>query len=434
MTSEGNTIELRGSPAQSLWMATLGFFVGFAAVSLFGPTAKELKLLLELDRLEQGLLIAVPALTGSLLRVPFAAWVDTSGGRKPFLVLLILSLLGMLGLTGVIWQYYPDAMTRDLYPLLLGLGALSGCGIATFSVGIGQVSYWFPKARLGSTLGIYAGVGNLAPGLFAFLLPFALGHLGLLGTYVAWLALLVGGTVAYGVFGCNAWSFQLRAQGVSAAETETLAKERGQELFPLGSLKESLLSSARTWQTWPLVAIYFTTFGGFIALTMWLPTYYQDFLGADLATAGGLTALYAIFASLIRVPGGKVADALGGSNTLIASLGIMAVGGVVLALSGSVAASVTGELLVALGMGVANAAVFKLVPQFVPQAVGGAAGWVGGLGALGGFAIPPILGAIVERYGQDGFASGFWVFVALAALSVGLTVLLRVAGKSDANV
>jgi NNP family nitrate/nitrite transporter-like MFS transporter len=421
--------ELCGSPSYGLWMATLGFFVGFAAVSLFGPTAKEFQVLLGLNRTEQGLLIAAPALTGSLLRVPFAAWVDTSGGLKPFLVLLSLSVLGMLGLTGVIWSYYPDGMTRDLYPLLLVLGALSGCGIATFSVGVGQVSYWFPQARLGSTLGTYAGVGNLAPGLFAFLLPIVLASLGLLGTYVAWLILLIAGTVTYGFLGCNAWYFQLTAQGVPPDEAKVLAAAEGQELFPTGSLKASLLNSARAWQTWPLVSIYFTTFGGFIALTMWLPTYYQDFLGVSLKAAGGLTAIYAIVASLVRVPGGKLSDRVGGHTTLLLSLCVMIAGGVVLATSTSVDTSVIGQVLAALGMGVANAAAFKLVPEHIPHAVGGAAGWVGGLGALGGFALPPVLGSIVERWGREGFASGFWVFVVLAFVAAGLTLLLQFVGR-----
>jgi NNP family nitrate/nitrite transporter-like MFS transporter len=89
--------------------------------------------------------------------------------------------------------------------------------------------------------------------------------------------------------------------------------------------------------------------------------------------------------------------------------------------------SLGAEILMALGMGVANAAVFKLVAQEIPEAVGGAAGWVGGLGAFGGFAIPPLMGSIVQAMGGPGYAAGFWVFVALATLSL---VLLRVLTRS----
>jgi NNP family nitrate/nitrite transporter-like MFS transporter len=71
-----------------------------------------------------------------------------------------------------------------------------------------------------------------------------------------------------------------------------------------------------------------------------------------------------------------------------------------------------------MGMGVANAAVFKLVPQEVKEAVGGAAGWVGGLGAFGGFAVPPLLGVFVRVSGTSGYATGFLIFILLAALSL----------------
>ena len=176
---------LKGTPNQGLFGATLGFFVGFAAVALFGPTANRFQEVMALSPVMVGLLVAVPSLSGSLLRIPFSAWVDTTGGRKPFLVLLGLSIAGMIGLTLMVYLLYPGGLRPGLYPLLLLLGVLSGCGIATFSVGISQVSYWFPQSRQGWALGTFAGVGNIAPGLFSFLLPLALGSWGLGSTYLA---------------------------------------------------------------------------------------------------------------------------------------------------------------------------------------------------------------------------------------------------------
>jgi NNP family nitrate/nitrite transporter-like MFS transporter len=82
-------------------------------------------------------------------------------------------------------------------------------------------------------------------------------------------------------------------------------------------------------------------------------------------------------------------------------------------------------LLLAIGMGICNAAVFKIVPQVVPQAVGGAAGWVGGLGAFGGFVIPPMLGFAVRDLGPRGYAIGFVVFVFLALGSLSMAWLLK---------
>ena len=322
-------------------------------------------------------------------------------------------------------EVYPDRLTSELFPLILFLGVLSGAGIATFSVGISQVAYWFPQSRQGWALGTYAGAGNLAPGLFSFLLPVVLAAWGLRSAYVIWLALLILGTVLYWLVGKNAPYFQFRSSGASADEARRLAAEAGQELYPAASGMATLIVSSRNWKTWALVVLYFTTFGGFIALTAWLPTYWQELHGTSLLVAGLLTALYSLLASAIRIYGGSVADRIGGERTALISLTVLLVGAVGMAVSSNLYGSVLAEVLMAVGMGVNNAAVFKLVPQEVPEAVGGAAGWIGGLGAFGGFAIPPLMGLFVRGEELSGYAAGFVVFAALAALSIGVAVLLR---------
>ncbi|MHB0989059.1 MAG: MFS transporter [Bellilinea sp.] len=418
-------MKIRGTPGQGLFGATLGFFIGFAAVALFGPTAAAIKQTLGLTPLQVGFLVAMPSLSGSLLRIPFAAWVDTAGGRKPFLVLLTTSIVGMTGLAVLITLYYPDHLTPAMTPLLFVLGALVGCGIATFSVGIAQVSYWFPKARQGTALGTFAGIGNLAPGIFSFLLPLALVNFGMSGSYLIWLSLLVLGTLGYAVAGTNAPYFQAMAQGNTLEQAVEIGRQHGQEMFPQGRLKDSLVKSAQAWKTWMLVAIYFTTFGGFIALTSWLPTYWREFFSQQAVTAGTLTAVYSITASVLRVFGGRIADKLGGEKTTILSLWVMLSGALLMTFSQNFVLSIFAIIVMAVGMGVGNAAVFKLVPQYVPQAVGGASGWVGGLGAFGGFTIPPILGAIVSVQGPAGYSAGFGLFVGLGIIALALAFVLK---------
>lgn len=418
---------LKGSPAQGLSGATLGFFIGFAAVALFGPTAKRFQEAMNLSPIAVGFLVAMPALSGSLLRIPFSAWVDINGGRKPFLTLLGLGVAGMTGLTAVVSLYYPQQMTPGMYPVLLILALLCGCGIATFSVGIGQVAYWFPRQRQGVALAIFGGVGNLAPGLFSFLIPVALTTLGLAGSYMVWLALLATGLVLYFIVGRNSAYFQLRELGSTPEEARRLASEYGQELFPAGNLKDSLKVSARTWKTWALVSIYFTTFGGFVALTAWLPTYWTGFFGLSVVAAGFLTALFSILTSLIRVIGGVLSDRLreGGENTTILALLITIIGALVVVNAAQYELAIPGIVLLAFGMGVSNAGVFKIVPQAVPQAVGGASGWVGGLGAFGGFAIPPVMAFAVADLGKRGYAIGFIVFVFLALFALSMAWVLK---------
>jgi NNP family nitrate/nitrite transporter-like MFS transporter len=419
------SFQVRGRASEGLLGATIGFFVGFAAVSLFGPLAHSFRDLMGLTPMMVAFLVATPALSGSLLRIPFGAWVDTTGGRKPFLVLLSLSLVGMVGLWGVIVALYPDRLSISFYPVLLCLAALSGCGIATFSVGIGQVSYWFPQERQGRALGTYAGLGNIAPGLFAFLLPITLTAWGLAGSYLAWILLLSAGIVAYALMGLNAPFFQLRRAGASVEDAKRDAGDLGQEIFPAGGIMDGLVIAARRSTTWALVFVYFTTFGGFIALTAWFPTYWMSFHGISAGMAGLWTAVYSVGASLIRVPGGGLADRVGGERTAIGSLAVTLGGALLLTLSHSYPLSIAGAVLMAMGMGVTNAAVFKLVPQVAGDAVGGAAGWVGGLGAFGGFAIPPVMGLFVSSQGQTGYATGFGVFIALSLVSLMLSAILR---------
>ena len=427
-------LNLKGNPNRGLTGATLGFFIGFAAVSLYGPTSAVFKeAFVNLNPVLLALLIAAPNLSGSLLRIPFSAWVDTTGGRKPLIVLLLLSIIGMGGLY-VVLAFFSDNLNQYYY-LLFALGLLSGCGIATFSVGVSQASYWFPKSKQGVALGIYGGVGNLAPGIFALLIPnLALPLLGLPGSYLAWLIFLIVGTIIYIKIGQNAWYFQLVDKGINKYEAKEIAsKEYGQELFPKGKASETLLISAKSWKTWALVFIYFTTFGGFLALTGWFPNYWMTYFGLNMKVAGLLTALYSILTSLTRIYGGKVADKNGGEITTIVSLGIALVGAICMTFASTMTLAIIGIILLAIGMGVANAAVFKIVPNAVPEAMGGASGWIGGLGALGGFLIPPVMASFLNRSGFAGYSQGFSVFIVLIIVAIGVIALFQALQKKSAK-
>lgn len=420
--------EITGTPARTLFAATLGFFIGFAAVSLFGPTAQLLKESMSLTPTEVGLLVAIPAATGSLLRIPFGGWVDTTGGRKPMLVLLVLSALGMAGLLALLATRFPGGLSAAHYPLLLLLGMLCGCGIATFSVGIGQVSYWYRQAQQGRALAIYAGFGNVAPGLFALLIPLVVAATSLVAAYSLWLAFLVLGTVAYGATARNAPYFQIRrkAPASSRAQAARWAFERGQELMPAGGVREGLMQTIKLGRTWALIGLYFTSFGGFLALTAWLPIYWSDRFGLGLTAAGALTMAYSVLASLVRVPGGFLADRAGGEAVATVAFAAMLAGAATVALAISAPMAAAGTMVMAMGMGVANAAVFKLVPRYLASVAGGAgAGWVGGLGALGGLLLPPTLGVLVEGYGSEvGYRLGFALFAALSGASIMITLVL----------
>ena len=414
-------VQIRGNATQALVVATIGFFGGFLAVALFGPLVPKFAKLMALTPLQAGILAAVTNLSGSLLRVPFGAAVDRYGGKGPMLILLTLSLAGLPGLIHVVNTYYPNHMTPSLYPWLLLLGVFIGAGIATFSVGIAQVSYWYPKRDVGQANAIYGGLGNLAPGASSWLLPVAAETWGLSGAYTAWMVALLAITLIYGFFMHDAPVFQLRRKGISVTAEDLRAY--GQDALPGSDAWGSLKASASRPSTWALVALYFTSFGGFLALSAWFPSFWNGLYGFAPKVGGLLTLAYGTAASLARVPGGSLSDRFGAYRILNMALTALVIGAATIFLGGSVAISLTGALIMAVGMGVQNAAVFKLVPTFGAGAVGGTSGWVGGLGAFGGFAIPVAMGLIAGT--TLGFSGGFLVFLPLAAVNLLLVQWLR---------
>jgi MFS transporter, NNP family, nitrate/nitrite transporter len=413
-----------GSRKQALWLATMGFFGGFAGVAIFGPLVPEFRDLLGLSPFQAGILAAIPALTGSLLRIPFGAAVERHGGRKPLLTLLVITNIGVAALLLLLATSYPDNMAGT-YPLLLLIGVLIGCGIATFSVGIGQVSYWFPKKEQGGALGVYAGLGNTSPGLSTMLLPLAVGAMGIMGAYGIWFGVLLAITIAYALFVKDAPWFQLRARGLSVAP-EQLPGLGGSELVPAGQAVAGLRHASRISATWILVFFYFLSFGGFLAFTAWLPSFWTAMYDTTLREAGLLTAGFALLTAFIRVIGGLLSDRLSIRYALMGNFLLMLAGTVALSFADTFWISMMATLAVGAGMGLQNAIVFKLLPRYVPDAIGGASGWIGGLGALGGFVIPPIMGLVTGIIGgATGYARGFLPFAVLILLALPVVAYLN---------
>ena len=88
--------------------------------------------------------------------------------------------------------------------------------------------------------------------------------------------------------------------------------------------------------------------------------------------------------------------------------------------------AVTGLVFLAVGMGVNNAATFKILPQVIPSAMGGASGWIGGLGALGGFLFPIVQGLFIHdpKIADPGYNLSFTVYLAAGLVSLVLLVIL----------
>ncbi len=143
------------SPTQALALATAAFAVAFAAWSLIAPLGAGIQRELGLSELQTSVLIAVPVILGSLLRLPLGILTDRYGGRRVFTLLLLLTVPALLLLS----------QARSYAMLLLG-GLWLGLGGASFAVGVPFVSRYFPPERQGFALGVY-GAGNIGTALAA---------------------------------------------------------------------------------------------------------------------------------------------------------------------------------------------------------------------------------------------------------------------------
>ena len=371
------------SPLQlTLGTGAFGFcFAVFGSLSAMMPILSHQ---LHLSSLEKSLAVALPVLLGSVGRIPLGILTDRFGGRIIFIVTMVFSIIPAFLMGGI----------TDYKHLLL-YGFFIGIGLASFSVGVGFVSGWYSAKRQGFALGVY-GAGNIGQSVAAFGAPFIARAYG-----VRW------GFWTFGI-GLTAWLvlFMIAARN---------APNRG----PAKPMKELFLPLKDS-RSWLLSLYYFLTFGGFVAMAIYLPIFLSDIFRLTPEQAGMRTAGFVVLATVLRPVGGTLADKVGGKRILIYVFSFTALMAVVLAIPSMVAFTI-GALGMAAAIGLGNGAVFKLVPEYFPDSVGSVTGVVGAAGGLGGFFPPLLLGAIKQLTGSFIFG-----FVALAVFAlVCLLFLLR---------
>jgi nitrate/nitrite transporter NarK len=169
-------------------------------------------------------------------------------------------------------------------------GVLSGCGIATFSVGIPAVSYWYPQKKQGAVLALYGGLGNLAPGIFALVLPWLVLRFGFFSSYSLWFFMILATIILFYAFMRDAPYFQYKEMGL-AVDKDALLFACGEELVPGGKAMASLRKASADYRTWILTLFYFVSFGGFA-----LPIFLGLFV--DLSGPKGYPLGFSIFTAL----------------------------------------------------------------------------------------------------------------------------------------
>jgi NNP family nitrate/nitrite transporter-like MFS transporter len=360
-----------------LALGTGAFALCFAVFGSLSAMMPILSVQMHLSAVQKSIAVAVPVLLGSLGRIPLGMLTDRLGGRSIFSVVMFLSIIPAFLMGGV----------QD-YTHLLFYGFLIGIALASFSVGVGFVSGWFSAERQGFALGVY-GAGNIGQSLAAFGAPLLSRAFGFRWGFWTFGVLLAVWLVIFALAARNA---PRRGAAKSFAET----------IRPLSDNR-----------SWILSLYYFLTFGGFVAMAIYLPIFLTEMFHLTPQDAGLRTAGFVVLATTMRPIGGVLADKIGGRRILkwvFPFTGMMAI----FMACPMMATFTVGALGVAAAIGLGNGAVFKLVPEYFPNSVGSVTGLVGAAGGLGGFFPPLVLGFVKQETGT--FVPGFIMLCAFCLL------------------
>jgi MFS transporter, NNP family, nitrate/nitrite transporter len=374
----------RTSNPLALGLALAAFTVCFFAWSMFGPLGPTLQTDLHLSDFQLALVVAIPVVLGSVMRIPMGILTGRYGGRTVFTALMAYSVIPLVLL----------ALFHNSFATVVVLGFLLGVTGSSFAVGVPFVNRWYGKERQGSALGIY-GMGMGGTVLAAVTAPKIAKHWSLAAPF--WLAAALMAAMAV--------VFWLVARDAPA---EAPTQQKLSFTAPLKLFRHSS-------RAWALTLFYFLSFGGFVALFLYLPKLLTGVYHLSKTDAGYRAAGFALLAVIARPVGGWLSDRIGAERVLRISFTAMIGLGIVLALTYKQIVPLTITCLTsAIALGLGTGAVFKLVAQWFPNDVGPVTGVVGAAGGLGGF-FPPLLMAIVKSL-TGSYALGFILLAIVAVI------------------
>lgn len=372
------------SSTRALTLCTFAFTICFAVWTIFAIIGLQIRELLQLTDTQFGLLVGMPVLTGSLIRVVLGIWTDRLGGRTVFTLTMLAAAVATFLLS------FAATYTQFLIAAL-GVGLAGG----TFAVGVAYVSRFFPAERQGTALGIF-GVGNVGAAVTKFGAPFLMLALGWQGAAQIYAAVLAVTAILF-------WLLS-EDDPVRATAAPRSLKAEFAVMADIRVMRFSLY--------------YFFAFGGFVALALWLPRYLIGVYDFDVATAGMIGAAYSIPGSIFRAWGGSLSDRYGARAIMYWTFGVSAVATLLLALPLGFAPEAFIAIVFVLGlfMALGKAAVYKHIPVYYPQNVGAVGGMVGMVGGLGGFVLPLLFGWLRDMTGD--WSSCFAALFVVVAVSL----------------
>lgn len=381
---------LNSGHSPTLFAAFLYFAFSCCIWVLNGAMAPFISETFGLTPAQKGLMLSVPIIAGALMRFPLGVLSQYIGRKKATLV-----EMGLIGVAMLFGFFFVHTFSD-----LLAMGVLLGIAGASFGVALSLGSGSFPPRHKGLAMGL-VGAGNIGTAVSVLVAPP--------------LAQAFGWTTVYGLAAC-AILIPMVVMVVFAQEPPDRDAH--------ASFREHIACLFEK-DGWAFSLIYAVTFGGFIGLTTFLPTYYYDQFGVSKVQAGQLTMLAAFMGAALRIFGGWISDRWGGVNTLTVVLVTVAATLVACGFaSGSLVATTLLMLVCFAALGAGNGALFQLVPLRWPLATAVAGSMIGELGALGGGLVPNAMGLSKQYLGS--YAWGFVLFAGLAVLMLGMLRVMQI--------
>ena len=381
---------LKSGHAPTLGASFFYFMFSCAIWVINGTMAPFISESFQLSPAQKGLMLSVPIFAGALMRFPLGVLAQYIGRKNATLVEMGGICLAML------YGYFMVESFNDL----LAMGVLLGIAGASFGVALSLGSGSFPPRYKGLAMGL-VGAGNVGTAVSALLAP-------PLAQAFGWQA--VYGFAAIGIL-------------VPMVVMIVFAKEPD-DIDAHASFKDHVACLFEK-DGWAFSLIYAVTFGGFIGLASFLPSYFFDQFHVSKVEAGQLTMLAAFMGAAVRIFGGWLSDHWGGVNTLTAVLVIVAI---TLVLCGMATASLPMTVILLIvcfaALGAGNGATFQLVPLRWPTTTAVAGSMIGEIGALGGGFITNALGLSKQFTGS--YASGFYAFAACTVLVLGMLRFMQI--------
>lgn len=349
-------------------------------------------------------LAAMPGLTGATLRIVYSFTVPIFGGRNWTVLSTASLLIPALGI-GVAVQN-PDTS----YNTMLILAGLCGFGGGNFSSSMSNISFFFPKAKQGTSLGLNAGLGNLGVSALQFSVPIVMG-MSLFG--------LFGGHPQHMTIAGETREVWLQNAGyvwIIPIIFVTILALLGMDNLDTAkiSLKDQLVIFKRKHMyitTW----LYIMSFGSFIGYSAAFPL----LIKTQFPAVNPLTYAFIgpMLGALIRPVGGWVSDKVK-SGALVTFWDVVvmiaAVLGVIYFLSPehkSFWGFFTMFMILFVTTGIANGSVFQMIAViFPPKESAPVLGFSSAIAAYGAFVLPKSFGFSLKSTGAPDAA--LYVFIA----------------------